>query len=66
MKLLDLFKMCDNLGRGSNIRVATVYGLQIDEGCYPEMYMLYGDKEIRGFRIDDQFNVTVYMEGVKK
>lgn len=65
MNLMELFKMCDNLGRGSVITIASVYGRKVDEGYYPDMFMQYGDNVIRGFRIDDHFNTTVYMEGVK-
>ncbi len=66
MTLFDLFEMCDNLTTGSIIIVRGEDLLLIDDGEYPEMHALYGDKPITYFKIDDARHATIYLKGVRK
>ena len=65
MKLQDLFEMCENLGHGTVVIVRNEDSDYVDEGSYPDMHALYGDKTIVSFRIEDRLHATVNIAGLK-
>lgn len=61
MNLEQLFRLCDNLGQGTQIEVRDKRGNFVDYGGYTEMYAQYGALPIVGFKITDGLHATIYL-----